>query len=143
MPTAVAQMVPLGMLTRGSFKSPLSPNPAAIPVNAGKMKVNTSKKVKRRMVLPSGASKVSAIVPTGFKSGLPGPLPAKKSTSAANSRTTTRYNALTPRSAPLPIMSTVKKPITPKFTHMGSMWMPWATSAHKIKSRQATVNAMT
>ena len=90
MPTTVAQMVPLGMLTLGSFKSPLKPNPAAIPVNAGKMKVNTSKNEKRRMVVPSGASKVSAMVPTGFKSGLPGPLPAKNITKAANNSTTTK-----------------------------------------------------
>ena len=68
----------LGNADRGSFKSPLSPKPAAMPVNAGKMKVNTSKNENRFTVSPDRSSRSSAMVARGLKSGLPGPLPSKE-----------------------------------------------------------------
>ena len=143
MPTTVAQMVPLGMLERGSFKSPLSPSPAAMPVKAGNMKVKTSKNENRFTLSPDAVVNTSGMVARGLKLGLPGPLPRKNRTNAENNNTTTMYKAFTPRLAPLPTINTVSKAITPRLTHIGSMATPWATSAQCNKSRQATVNAMT
>ncbi len=44
-PITVAEIVPMGMDREGFFRSPDKPTPAVMPVNAGKIIANTTKKL--------------------------------------------------------------------------------------------------
>lgn len=85
-------MVPRGIERDGFFRSPDSPTPAVIPVNAGKQIANTTKK-------PSGSLKLDdqRRAPSWPATGCP-----RKNRTSDTARTAhTTYSAPTPRSAPL------------------------------------------
>ena len=89
MPATVAHRVPRGMAVAGSFRSPLRPRPAAMPVKAGKMNVKTSMNVYRSMTRPSAVVKLASMVFKMSSSACGSPVPKKKLMSARTSTATT------------------------------------------------------
>ncbi len=96
----MADRVPKGIDLRGFFKSPESPTPAVIPVNAGKIIAKTLKKLSGFAMWANGLMDGSAEMG----------LPIKKATSDTPKMLTTTHNTVTPKLAPfLTITSSNRK----------------------------------
>ncbi len=114
-PIAVAVSVPSGMLLRGFFRSPDSPTPAVMPVNAGKQIANTTK---------NGSAPATVRVSGSVDSAFGSALPAKNITIAMPITAPTIASALIPRSAPLNSMTTSISSVAGTLTMRGSNSIP-------------------